>query len=572
MHKFVGPFRQVRLHWVRHDLLGLHRHLRAHDQILHGLARGAASEQIVDVLGVVVHPHALAAANTSTRRSPRRIEEQFESCIHEYCHMACTTPHRPRFSVVPAFRGYPATEALAPAGRYCHGMSWPMDPSAVPGHKQRTDLVGSVIAGDVPLFGGLDTMKVTHGILAKAEALAADLWGADFARFSVGGSTHGNQALALAVGQPGDHVIVPRTLHRSLLLGLVLADLHPIWLAPTVDESSGLPGPTSVEHVQATLAAHPEAVAVFLGDPSYVGTFSDMAALADAVHQHDVPLIVDAAWGAHFGFHPLLPPHALAAGADAVVTSAHKTLPAYSAAALVLAQTQRLDAARLDASFEATHTTSPGGAPLASIDAARALLELRGEQLLGTLITVVSSARAELSRIDGLIVLQGAHVDPTKLTMNLAGTGVDGVQLERALIDNGMPVELADRDTIVAMITIADTDATVDRLVQALTSHIDDLRGTPRSITASFAWTITPEQVISPRSAFFAKHELVSIGSATGRISAELIAPYPPGIPALAPGERISAEVVDGLQQAQASGTRIAYATDPALSHIRVVR
>lgn len=511
----------------------------------------------------------------------------------------------------PPFRGYPATEALAPAGRYCHGMSWPMDPHTVagmnnvdmnqvdlrelrahaplldaywsflesdtlpftiPGHKQRTDLVGSVIAGDVPLFGGLDTMKVTHGILAKAEALAADLWGADFARFSVGGSTHGNQALALAVGQPGDQVIVPRTLHRSLLLGLVLADLHPIWLAPAVDESSGLPGPTSVEHVQATLAAHPEAVAVFLGDPSYVGTFSDMAALADAVHQHDVLLIVDAAWGAHFGFHPLLPPHALAAGADAVVTSAHKTLPAYSAAALVLAQTQRLDAARLDASFEATHTTSPGGAPLASIDAARALLELRGEQLLGTLITVVSSARAELSRIDGLIVLQGAHVDPTKLTMNLAGTGVDGVQLERALIDNGMPVELADRDTIVAMITIADTDATVDRLVQALTSHIDDLRGTPRSITASFAWTITPEQVISPRSAFFAKHELVSIGSATGRISAELIAPYPPGIPALAPGERISAEVVDGLQQAQASGTRIAYATDPALSHIRVVR
>jgi arginine decarboxylase len=445
-------------------------------------------------------------------------------------------------------------------------------PFTIPGHKQRTDLVGSVIAGDVPLFGGLDTMKVTHGTLARAESLAADLWGADFARFSVGGSTHGNQALALAVGQPGDHVIVSRTLHRSLLLGFVLAELHPIWLAPTIDADSGLPGPTSVQDVEAALAAHPEAVAVFLGDPSYVGTFSDIASIAGAVHRHDVPLIVDAAWGAHFGFHPQLPPHALAAGADAVVTSAHKTLPAYSAAALVLAQTHRLDAARLNAAFEATHTTSPGGAPLASIDAARALLELHGERLLDTLITVVSNARAELSRIAGLIVVQGAHVDPLKLTLNLATTGVDGVQLERALLDDGMPVELADRDTVVAMITIADTEATVDRLVRALTTHIDALRGEPRPVTASFAWTITPEQVISPRSAFFAPHEFVSIGSAVGRISAELIAPYPPGIPALAPGERISSEVVEGLRQAQASGTRIAYAADPALSHIRVVR
>jgi lysine decarboxylase len=444
-------------------------------------------------------------------------------------------------------------------------------PFTIPGHKQRTNLVGPVIAGDVPLYGGLDTMKVEHRTLAKAQALAAQLWGADVARFSVGGSTHGNQALAMAVGRPGDHVVVSRTLHRSLLLGLVLADLHPIWLTPTIDEQSGLPAPTSPAYVQDVVTAHPEATAVFLGDPSYVGTFSDIRAIAHITHQSDIPLIVDAAWGAHFGFHPLLPPHAIAAGADAVVTSAHKTLPAYSAAALVLAQTQRLDVNRLDAAFEATHTTSPAGAPLASIDAARALMALHGERLLDDLLVTVRHAREELKMIDGLQVLEGVNIDPVKLTVNLAGTGVDGIELEHILVRQGMPVEYADRDILVAMVTIADNEETVHAFIHALTEHIEILRGEPRTVTASFVWTITPEQALSPRSAFFAPHESISINQAVGRICAELIAPYPPGIPALAPGEVISAEAIDGLKDAQALGTRIAYAADPSLSHIRVV-
>ncbi len=144
------------------------------------------------------------------------------------------------------------------------------------------------------------------------------------------GSTHGNQALALAVGRPGDEVIVSRTLHRSLLLGLVLAGLRPVWVRPEVDPASGLPGAVPVAAVRSALATHPGVRAVFLGDPSYVGTISDLAGHAAAAHQAGVPLIVDAAWAAHLGFHPGFPPHALAAGADAMVTSAHKTLPAWS--------------------------------------------------------------------------------------------------------------------------------------------------------------------------------------------------------------------------------------------------
>jgi lysine decarboxylase len=170
-------------------------------------------------------------------------------------------------------------------------------------------------------------------------------------------------------------VVVSRSLHRSLLLGLVLAGLEPVWVRPKADPSTGLPTAVPVSEVEVALRAHPEVRAVFLGDPSYVGTIGDIAGHARAAHGHGIPLIVDAAWAAHFGFHPELPPHALSLGADAVVTSAHKTLPAYSQAAMVLANTDRIDADRLERAFEATHTTSPAGAILASSDAARSLLE-----------------------------------------------------------------------------------------------------------------------------------------------------------------------------------------------------
>ncbi|MCA1783405.1 MAG: aminotransferase class V-fold PLP-dependent enzyme, partial [Intrasporangiaceae bacterium] len=223
----------------------------------------------------------------------------------------------------------------------------------IPGHKQRTDLVGDVVSGDVPLYAGLDTMKLTAGVLAEAEARAARLWGADVCRFSTGGATHANQAVALAVAGDGDTVIVSRTLHRSLLLGLVLAGLTPVWVRPEVDPVTGLPLGVGPDTVRRALAEHPDARAVFVGDPSYVGTVGNVAGVAEAAHKHDVPLVVDAAWAAHFGFHPDLPRHPLQLGADVMVTSAHKTLPAWSQAALVLARTERIDPARLDAGVEA---------------------------------------------------------------------------------------------------------------------------------------------------------------------------------------------------------------------------
>lgn len=444
-------------------------------------------------------------------------------------------------------------------------------PFTIPGHKQRRDLVGDVVAGDVPLYAGLDTMKLSRGVLADAEARAARLWGADVCRFSVGGATHANQAVALALGGDGDTVIVSRTLHRSMLLGLVLAGLTPVWVRPDVDAATGLPLGVAPDAVADALRDHPEATAVLVGDPSYVGTVGDVGALAETAHAHGVPLVVDAAWAAHFGFHPDLPRHAMQLGADAMVVSAHKTLPAWSQAALVLARGERIDTARLDAGVEATHTTSQAGAILASIDAARALLEREGEALLAEALSAMGDARRRLSSIDGLVVLDGPHIDPLKLTLVLPGTGADGIAVENDLLAAGLPVEAAERDTIVAQVSLADTAETLGRLVEALTASIGRHRGDPRPVAAGAAYQVAPVTVLSPREAFFAPSHAVPLRDSIGRVSAELIAPYPPGIPVLAPGDQITDDVLAALSKARADGIRIAYAADPTLGTLRVV-
>jgi lysine decarboxylase len=448
-----------------------------------------------------------------------------------------------------------------------------LTPMSVPGHKQRRDLTGAVTAGDAPLYGGLDSIKQADELLAEAERRAARLWGADWCRFSVAGSTHGNQALALAAGQPGRRIVVTRALHRSLLLGLVLAGLEPVWVLPEVDPATGLPGPVPVAAVRDALALHPDACAVFLGDPSYVGTTGDLAGHAAAAHQAGVPLLVDAAWAAHLGFHPGLPPHALAAGADAMVTSAHKALPAYTQGALVLARTRagRLEPARLDRAFEATHTTSPAGAIMASIDAARALLARDGEELCARLLQVVAAAKKRLRQVPGLDVLDGPGVEPGKLVVLLAGTGAHGIAVEAELIAVGMPVEMADRDTIIPIVTLADDEAAVSRFTDALASIVEAHRGPPRRPVPAASWTVIPEMAMPPREAFFCRNETLSAGEAVGRVSAELVAPYPPGVPVLAPGEVITSAALDALRAARADGGRIAYAADPTLATVQVI-
>jgi lysine decarboxylase len=313
-------------------------------------------------------------------------------------------------------------------------------------------------------------------------------------------------------------------------------------------------------------------------EPGFLGTLSDLAGIIEVAHRADVPVIVDQAWGAHLGNHPALPAHALALGADAMVTSIHKLLPGYTQASLVCARTERLDAGRLERGFEASQTTSPAGSVMASIDASRALMQQRGPELLQRVIEIVTSARQRLrEEVPGLGVPDGSsfpagRFDPTRLVLLLSSVGADGIEIERKLIGQGLPVELADRDTVLPIVTVADDDTTVDALVTALVTAISASSGTPRPPSTAVSWQIDPVVVMSPRAAFFAPRERVSAEGAVGRVSAELVAPYPPGVPVLAPGELITNDLLERLRTVAAQGVRVAYASDPTLASFEVVR
>lgn len=452
-------------------------------------------------------------------------------------------------------------------------------PFTIPGHKRRADHLhpdlGRLLDPDVPLYGGLDTVKLTGGVLREAERLAADLWGADVCRFSTGGSTHTNQVLCLTVGQPGDVVLVARNSHRSVLSGLVLAGLRPVWIEVTTDPRTGAPLGLETDDVRASLAAHPEAVALFCTEPSYQGTLSDLAALADAAHDQGIPLVVDQAWGAHLGFAPGYPEHAFQSGADAMVTSAHKMLPAFSQASLVLARTALIDADRLGRAFEATHTTSPSGAILASIDASRAFLGSRdGHFALEATIPLVAGARDRL-RAAGLHVPgpedhPAGRFDPAKLVVHFGNAGRSGLDSERELLNRGVPVEMADHNSLVAQVGLTDDATTMNLLIEGILASLAGVPGPPRPVVLP-AHT-APSALMSPRDAFFAEYDVVATDDAIGRISAELVAPYPPGVPVLVPGEEVTSQAIEALALSLRAGNRIAYAADPTLKSLHVVR
>ena len=453
-------------------------------------------------------------------------------------------------------------------------------PFTIPGHKQRASRLdaglGLVVDSDIPLYGGLDEIKLTNQVLKRAEALAATLWNADYARFSTGGSTHANQAVILALGKPGDKVALSRTAHRSVLSALVLAGLEPIWLSPEIDGATGVPIGISVQEFERVIVQKP--IALLLTEPGYLGTLSDLAALVELAHKHSIPVIVDAAWGGHFGFSDVVPQHCLQLGADALITSTHKALPGYSASALLIAQGKFLDLDRIEQSFETTHTTSPAGAPLASIDGCRALLQTQGRELINSLVVNVDNFKKAVQSNFNLPIFLNAtdfpkrRFDPTKIVLRANQLGASGVGIEKALLELNIRVEMADNDTLVFLATLADSSNEFDALARELIPILAGLERPPRLTATSLSWSVVPIVGISMRDAYFAQTHMVKACDAIGRISADLIAPYPPGVAVIAPGEVLTPTIIEGLAATKAAGVRIAYATDETLATYRVVK
>ncbi|MEN9747699.1 MAG: hypothetical protein RLZZ603_391 [Actinomycetota bacterium] len=443
-------------------------------------------------------------------------------------------------------------------------------PFQIPGHKGRTDLTGAVVDGDIPVLPGNHPRRISPSLILEAERIAADLWGADLCRFGVNGSSGSNHAAVMAVAGPGDKVIVSRTLHKSVLVGLVYAGVTPVWVRPEINPATGLPEYLPSHKLAEVLAAHPDAKAVLIGEPSYVGTMSNIPRLAAVTHEYGIPLVVDAAWAAHYGFHPELPQHPLAEGADIVVTSAHKTLPSYSQASFVLVKGDYVDLPRFNKMFDSTQTTSMSGRILASIDAARALLARHGEELIGPVIEATERGRAAL-RAANIGVIDGEYIDPLKLVILLAETGADGNVVEAELLAANIDVEMANRDMIIPMITFADTPDRIEDLINRIITHVNANRGEPRPVSVAASFSIDPEVVVTPREAFFSSYEVVDSADAVGRVSAEMICPYPPGVPVLSPGERITQAALDALFTARDVGTRIAFVADPTLKTLKVL-
>lgn len=458
-------------------------------------------------------------------------------------------------------------------------------PMSTPGHKRNRDLVGDDphLLLDAPHHGGADTLRSEWGVLEEAEALAAAAFGADLCRFSHNGSTHPNQALCLATMRPDEPVLVSRTCHKSVYAGLILSGARPVWVAPDVDEELGLPLGMPVERVRAALDAEPGIRTAVLTEPSYVGVMSDVRSIADLCAARGVALVCDHAWAAHFGFGDAVPPSALALGADAVAVSTHKTLPSATPGALLLARaTGRIDLERLAGTFDLLLTTSPSGALYATIDRARALMATRGPELLRAARALADETRARLAAVEGVRVVDDAAVlshpsvwarDPLKLVVDVSRAGVDGLAVDRALRARGFQVEGADRRTLVPQLTVGDTAAGLEAFTRAFAEVIAEQRGSiaiaPRVATS---WRSLPERAMTPREAFAAPTERVLAAAAVGRVTAEFAVPYPPGIPALAPGEVVGAELWERLREEAAGGTRIASASDPSLATLLVVR
>lgn len=455
-----------------------------------------------------------------------------------------------------------------------------MRPMQIPGHKMRyindapgwaADLVGDTVRDDIAMQGEVDDNAFSNDWLGQAERIWTAQIGADHCRFLVGGSSQGNIAAIGTVADQGVPIAIDRTAHRSSQAALVISGAVPVWIYPRLHPEFHLPIGMPVSAVADVTEP---VTGFFVTSPSYIGTLSDITGLAAAAHEHGQPLVVDQAWGAHLDFMPGR--GAMSQGADMVVTSIHKALTGYSQTAVLAVREGRgfVHRSVVNRWVDLTGTTSPSGTLLASIDATRAAMARDGQQRLDLLCEAVQTARARLAQVPGLIVLDDANagcaVDPLKLTLILPGTGVDGTELGRELFDLGHGLEIADRDSLVCTATVSDEPEWIVEFAGLLAGMIERMRAEPRAMAPLPVWQVTPDVVVTPREAFFADRRRIPLRDAAGEVSAEQFCPYPPGVPLLAPGERVTAEAIEAIEAAARIG-RVAYNSDPTLETIEVI-
>ena len=464
-----------------------------------------------------------------------------------------------------------------------------------PGHKQGqgapaalVELLGhEALRADLPELPELDNLFAPEGVIGQAQALAAAAFGAEQTWFLANGSTCGLEAAVLATCNPGEKLILPRNAHQSVWSALVLSGALPVWVEPDIDPVWGIAHCLTPAKLQMALVAHPDAKAVLVVSPTYHGICGDLTAIAALTHRHGLPLLVDEAHGAHFAFHSELPPSALSTGADLTVQSIHKTLSALTQAAMLHVQGARIDRLRLSCALRLLQSTSPNYLLLASLDAARRQMALEGEALLGETLRQTAAAKRQISQIPGLSLLELIQapgckaLDPLRLTVGVGGLGITGFAADEILHQRlRVTAELPALHSLTFIVTSGNTAHDLNQLVQALRqlaaeNSAPDSRLESASPSDAFTAFLTPDlavlPVLSPRDAFFAAKLTLPIDQVIGQLSAELVCPYPPGIPILFPGEVITQDVILSLHQILANGGTLVGCADSNLGSLSVI-
>ena len=457
-----------------------------------------------------------------------------------------------------------------------------------PGHKGGRTLDpwfrDHIAAIDLNNLPDTDTLHCPEGPILEAERLIADAWGVGQSFILVQGSTSGNITVALSALRPDEPVLVARNAHKSVLAGLVQVGARPVWLEPRWDDRFGVAHGLDADVVERAFRDS-GAKALWVLHPTYYGTTGDIAALSELSCRHDATLLVDGAHSPHFAFHPDLPTPGESAGAAATVQSVHKILSGLSQAAVLHIDPAVLDPAAVRRGLQLIQTTSPHFAIMASIDLARRQMMLHGRDLLEQALARARDAATRLAAIPGLRVLRpddlagagtGLHqLDETKLLIGTSGLAADARDIvERLNRVHGVQPELSGTGHVLCISTIGNTDDDFERLVTGfaeVASHAGRTSVDAKTGLVGDLLAVRPETVLTPREAFFAADEAVSLQAAVGRIAAEAITPYPPGIPLVMPGERLDMDVIDLLLALRNAGNPIS-ASDPSMDQVLVVR
>jgi arginine decarboxylase len=458
-------------------------------------------------------------------------------------------------------------------------------PFDVPGHKrgrgnpELAELLGERCVNiDVNSMKPLDNLCHPVSVIKAAEELAADAFGAAHAFFMVNGTTSSVQSMVLSVCKAGDKIIMPRNVHKSVINALVLCGAVPVYVDPRVDQKLGIPLGMELADVAAAIKANPDAVAVFVNNPTYYGICSNLQAIVDLVHAHGMRALVDEAHGTHLYFGPELPLSGMSAGADMAAVSMHKSGGSLTQSSMLLLGPS-MNARYVDKIINLTQTTSASYLLMASLDISRRNLALRGAQSFERVSEMAEYARNEINAVGGYYAygrerINGDSVfdfDVTKLSVYTRDIGLAGIEVYDLLRDEyDIQIEFGDISNVLAYISIGDRIQDIERLVGALADIKRLYEKEPAEMF--LAEYISPVVAATPQAAFYADKESVPVREAEGRICSEFVMCYPPGIPILAPGEVVTKAIIEYILYAQAKGSSMQGPEDPDIRYLNVLK